>query len=356
MSTEQEVEEIHELAEAMTESPPHLEARDDGEMVSEEVPVEERGENVSHGDFEHWSVRGKYYIPTSKIVKKLPPGLYEIKSSMETGLYFEPIKLSTQRLIRFKDANIDTVLEDITTFWEKEAHFKRFSFPHKRGILLWGPPGMGKTCTTILAMEDVIQRGGVVLKFQNPELFLLGLRSLRAIQPETPVVVIMEDLDEIIRRQDEALITNIMDGADQMHRIVFLATTNYPSELGPRIINRPSRFDRVIKINALSAENRELYLEHLLNKGGEELDSIGNLDQWIDDTEGLSTAHIKELFTAVIIFGNEYDPTIARLTAMKDQMDEREGNMGLHPTAMATQGMSGTRGKRRRRSAIKNYE
>jgi hypothetical protein len=344
MSEDQEVEEIQELATAMTEKPAHLKKRARRADMTEATPTAE-DESKGTGDFEHWSIRGKLFLPTSKIVKRLTPGLYEIGSSMELGLYFEPITLTTQKLLRFKDANIDTVLEDITTFWEKEDHFRRFSFPHKRGILLWGPPGMGKTCTTILAMEDVINRGGVVLKFQSPEIFLLGLRALRAIQPETPVVVIMEDLDEILKRQDEGLITNIMDGADEMHRIVFLATTNYPSELGPRIINRPSRFDRVIKINALSPENRELYLEHLLSKGGEELDFIEDLDMWIDDTEGLSTAHIKELFTSVIIFGNEYDPTIARLCAMKDQMSEQEGNMGLHPSAMASQGVSGRKGK-----------
>jgi hypothetical protein len=342
MSENQEVEEIRELAEAMSTPPSHLEDRDDyvektARPFSRDVYDEEEDEKGLFSDFEQWSVRGGLYVPTSKIKATLPPGLYEIGSAPHIGIYFEPIKLSTEDLLRFKDENIDTVLEDIETFWAKEELFERFSFPHKRGILLWGPPGMGKTCTTILAMKDVIDRGGVVLKFQSPELFLVGLRSFRAIQPETPVVVIMEDLDEIIKRQDEGLITNIMDGADEMQKIVFLATTNYPSELGPRIINRPSRFDRVIKINALSPENRELYLEHLLKKGGEGLDLIDNLDDWINDTDGLSTAHIKELFVSVMLFGKDYEATIERLTTMKDEMDEREGNMGLHPAAMATQ-------------------
>ena len=65
MSADQEVEEIHELADAMAEKPEHLKKRNKAssgrEMADESVPVaEDSGKGT--GDFEHWSIRGKLFL------------------------------------------------------------------------------------------------------------------------------------------------------------------------------------------------------------------------------------------------------------------------------------------------------
>ncbi|MGH9194617.1 MAG: hypothetical protein ACRD1T_02620 [Acidimicrobiia bacterium] len=51
---------------------------------------------------------------------------------------------------------------------------------------------------------------------------------------------------------------------DQVKRTVFLAITNYPEDLGPLIINRPSRFDKRFFIGHPKDAARHVYFRRLL--------------------------------------------------------------------------------------------
>ena len=175
----------------------------------------------------------------------------------------------------------------------------------------------GKTCTVNLIMKDVVvDRNGIVIKFTNPGLFIEGMRILREIQPTTPVVVLMEDIDSIIEHYEESPVLNILDGVESVQRVVFLATTNYPECLGPRIINRPSRFDKRFHIGYPNPESRMLYFKHLC--GGKDLKI--DLARWVKDTDKFSIAHLKELFVAVIIIGDDYDEALENLKLMKEDI------------------------------------
>lgn len=81
----------------------------------------------------------------------------------------------------------------------------------------------GKSCITQFIMADVVRRGGIVVKFDEPYIFIDGMRTLRSIQPETPVVVIMEDIDSIIEAYHESEVLNILDGVNEVDKVVFLA-------------------------------------------------------------------------------------------------------------------------------------
>jgi len=298
------------------------------------IDYDEEGDDEIEGlekSYVQWtSHNGRIYTPAAKTKKKLTPGIYEIDSNPNVGLYFEKIPVKTEGLLRFPDTNSDCVVEEIQKFWsvEVEAKFKKHNLTYKRGIILWGPPGSGKSCTLQLIMKDVIDRGGVVVKFDEPYLFIDGMRVLRRIQPDTPVVVIMEDIDSIIEMYNESEVLNILDGVNDVERTVFLATTNYPGRLGARIINRPSRFDKRFKIDFPSAAARRMYFTHLMD--AEELAEI-DLDRWVADTRKLSIAHLKELFINVCILKNNYEEAIKTLKTMKEEIDERDydGNMGF---------------------------
>jgi hypothetical protein len=279
------------------------------------------------------------FIPAAKTCRKLPPGAYEIKSNPNVGTYFEKIPVSIDGLVRFPQANTDKVLLEIQKFWEREALFREYRQTYKRGILMWGPPGGGKSCCIKFVMKDVIEeRKGIVIKFTNPHMFVEGMRILREIEPNTPVVVLLEDIDSTIERWSETEVLNILDGVDKIDRVVFLATTNYPELLGARIINRPSRFDKRFKIDKPNPESRMIFLKHILcdearaakekltpekreqfiKKRAAELGI--NLDKWVRDSDGFSISHLKELFIAVIILGDEYADAIKTLKSMKDQI------------------------------------
>jgi SpoVK/Ycf46/Vps4 family AAA+-type ATPase len=208
------------------------------------------------------------------------------------------------------------VITEIQTFWEREGIFRDFDLAYKRGIILWGPPGSGKSCTIQLIIEDVTKRDGIVIKFTSPGLFLSGMRSFKEIQPETPVVILMEDIDAILEMYSESSVLNILDGVDQVDKAVFLATTNYPERLGGRILNRPSRFDKRFKIGHPNKESRRLYFQHLIGDKPLTVD----VERWVSDSDGFSIAHLKELFVAVCILGDDYDDAIETLSSMKEQL------------------------------------
>ena len=283
-----------------------------------------------------WSTSdGKRYIPSSKTSKELVPGVYDIVHNNTIGVYFEQIPVLTTGLIRFPETNSDKVVSEIQKFWTKESIFRDYNLTYKRGIILWGPPGSGKSCTIQLIMRDVVERDGVVIKFTHPSLFLEGIRKFREIQPDTPVVVLMEDIDSILEMHSESEVLNILDGVNQIEKVVFLATTNYPEKLGARIVNRPSRFDKRFKIGHPNAESRRIYFEYII--GEKKINELGiDLDSWVEDTEEFSIAHLKELFTAVVILGDEYEDAIESLSVMREDKldsseDESKKSMGFSP-------------------------
>jgi DNA replication protein DnaC len=304
--------------------------------ICQSPPVEE-AEDKFDTTMVQWSTsNGVIYIPTGHTVDVLKPGYYEIAAHPNIGLYFEKIPVKTDGLLEFPDANTKRVTTEIKKFWNSEDKFRERNLTYKRGIILWGPPGGGKSCTLQLVSRDVIERGGIVIKFTAPGYFSAGIRKLREIQPETPVVVLMEDIDSTIVHYSETEVINILDGVDRMDKIVFLATTNYPEKLGQRIMNRPSRFDKRYKVGYPNAASRKLYLEYLL---GDKPLEVVDVDKWVEDTQDFSIAHLKELFVAVVVFEDTYDEALKTLKTMKTEVtswgEEEKQRMGLRDSREA---------------------
>jgi len=287
-----------------------------------------------------WSTKDdKIFFPTTKTRSTLIPGVYEVRMNPSAGIYFLKIPVKTEGLLRFPDSNSDKVIAEIEKFWEREDLFDHYDLAYKRGIILWGPPGSGKSCTIQLINRDVIERGGIVVKFTVPELFKEGIRYFREIQADTPVVVLMEDIDSTLELYNESEVLNILDGVEDCSKIVFLATTNYPMDLGDRIMNRPSRFDKRFKIGFPNPKARRLYFDYLINTPTcKELPEVVksmniDLDRWVNDTQDFSVAHLKELFIAVVILGDSYEVALDNLRTMieigSDVEKEDSGGMGF---------------------------
>jgi SpoVK/Ycf46/Vps4 family AAA+-type ATPase len=263
--------------------------------------------------YEKWaqSADGTTYSPVGKTVEVIEPGYYDTVIS-NSQIFFCPVRPRQDALLEFPDSVSKEVLDAISDFWDREKIFKKYDLPYKRGILLYGPPGSGKTCTLQLVSREVVDRGGIVVTFQ-PSSFLDAYRAFRDVQPETYMVVLMEDLEATLK-QSESRILNLLDGVECMDKVVFLATTNYPEKLESRIMNRPSRFDLCVRVSHPDARSRRVYFKSLVRD-----DDDIDIEAYVNDTEGMSLAHVKELFVATVVLGAEYDVTVKRLKAMKEK-------------------------------------
>jgi len=278
----------------------------------------------------HWQTENKKdFFPRSESYKvdSLPPGVYKISRTNMGDMIFSQVEDETE-LVRFEDTVVDEIVGEIRRFWGKQELFARHNFPFRRGILFYGPQGSGKSCAVKLILKDVTARGGIGIICSNYNVFNMGMTMLRDIQPDTPVVVVMEDLDHILEYYDESEILNMLDGIGGYNKVVFIATTNYLENLAGRVKDRPSRFDRCIKIDYPQEPVRIAFLKHLIGKS-EEFKHLP-IKEWSKDSEGLSMAHLKELFISVAFFDADYKEVITRLQNMgddeEDDFEEEECN------------------------------
>lgn len=264
-----------------------------------------------------WEEEDGSYRGIGKTRKEIPPGLYRIQIS-QTGLYFVRKNTSTNDLIKFSDSSVDEIMSEIDIFWNSREKYKKFDVQYKRGILMHGLPGGGKSSCIKLLIRDVISRGGVAIDFEDCRSFEFGMDVFRKIHPKKPVVCIMEDIESIMRSESPSAILNVLDGStNYMDNIVFVATSNYPETLEERIKDRPSRFDRVIEVGLPSEDMRKVYLTHLFKNAKV---SIRPIKKWVKDTDGLTFPHLQEMFLSVNLYDIEYKTALERVKGMSKSL------------------------------------
>lgn len=268
----------------------------------------------------NWAVRDGCYYAAPKTAERIEPGVYSIKTSYEKGVYFEPVSLKKEELVRFEDEITDEVVNEIRNFWSRKAVFRQHRIQFKRGIFLYGPPGSGKSVTLQFVMNDVVKEGGIAISnWPGSDLFHAGMMLLRKIQPEIPVVALLEDMDTILgAEKNKNDLLNLLDGVEHIDNIVYLATTNYLDKFPPNIINRPSRFDRKLEVKFPSGRARAVYLRSLLSRSDAKID----FDRWVTDTDGFSVAHLKELFVSVVLMEISYETAMLSVKSMIAEKDK----------------------------------
>lgn len=298
------------------------------------TPSETQNEsgNVSTDDITMWAIYsgGKIFRPCERAVNTIPSGQYTIEKHPDLGVIFSKNNVNLDELLILPDSASEEVIKSITYFWSREEHFRRLKFLWKRGILLWGPPGSGKTSTLQVVSKQIIDNGGISVYVTNPQLAAKGLELLRRVEPKRPIVVMLEDVDAIVDTYGEADLLALLDGEQQIDNVVYIATTNYPELLDKRLVNRPSRFDIVIKIGMPSSEARQTYLKL---KNPRLAKNTLELNKWVELTKDLSIAHIKELIVSVEVFGSSVDTAAKRLRIMNgiklDSSSKEDGQFGF---------------------------
>src|SRR5215475_12589462 len=174
----------------------------------------------------------------------------------------------------------------------------------KRGLLLHGAPGTGKTLTAMYLASQMRERTVLLLTGRGMGLIEQSCAMARLLQPS---IVVLEDVDLVAeeRTREGACavvlfeLLNQMDGLSDDADILFLLTTNRPDILEPALASRPGRIDQAIEIPLPDAACRRLLLA-LYSRGLTM--QLTQTEQFVTRTEGASAAFIRELLRKAALF------------------------------------------------------
>jgi len=277
--------------------------------------------------FHRWLKDKNMYTPIGDANTKdiMQNCAYKVCSSMN-GIYFEKIIPKTAELYKFDSGPMKEVLSEIDKFWSLRQDYCNLGFVYSRGILLHGDPGSGKTSILNQVTELITGKGDIVIYASDTRTLKEGLKAVRDIEKERKIVVILEDMDELLRYGETELL-HLLDGQDKVDGVVYLGTTNYIQNFPPRLL-RSGRFDKKIHVPQPPAEGRRVYFANkLLSKGYADAAEIEDL---VVKTEGMSFGDLAELITAVYILKEPLNDAVSRLG--KNTYKEKEESENLMPS------------------------
>lgn len=199
------------------------------------------------------------------------------------------------------------------------ALMRDLGFPTRRGILLAGPPGVGKTAIDRVIVNELRGRFTVILVDAAT-----GTHFLSAIYEETrnlgPTVVVLEDIDLFVgrrREHDDRVLSSLLaalDGAASYEQVLTIATTNDPGSLDSAA-TRSARFDTIIEIgyptHAAAAQILRRYVASL--PAADAIDVAAVVRALPDDVSG---ADLREVVRRAVLAAGTECRTADLLTAV----------------------------------------
>lgn len=259
----------------------------------------------------NWILSKGIYSPAIEvqIVSKMETGVYKVANT-DSGPICEKQKISSDGLYMLPNSLSSTIMGEVNKFWDRSDIFKEYDLVHKRGIMLEGSPGTGKSSYITLLIEDLLKRDGLVFLINNIRDFTIYYsflkNTLRKIEPTRPVITVIEDIDKlIINTGMEGEILDFLDGKMSTEHHLVITTTNDSSNL-PDALLRPSRMDMRVVVPVPSKEARKKYFEI---KGVKEED----IEKYVKESEKLSISQLKELFIGTYVLGNSFDNIIKQI-------------------------------------------
>lgn len=255
------------------------------------------------------------------------------KSSLE---HSQPI-VSIKSDVTFSDiggiSDVKIELEEIIDFMKKPKRYKSFGARMPRGVLLVGPPGVGKT----MIAKAVANAAGVPFYYQSGASFVqiyVGMGAKRvhelfvAAKNNSPSIIFIDEIDAVGKKRDgqrnderEATLNQLlteMDGFENSSGVIVIAATNKIDVLDSALL-RAGRFDRRIFVELPTNKERASILSKYLDKVPHDLDvnSIANMTVGFN---GASLATLVNEASLLAIRQHDFQVTIEHFHQVKDKV------------------------------------
>ena len=268
-----------------------------------------KGLPLSHGDEISVMILGN--AMDFKISKISPKGVVRIERTTSLTILSEK---SDDKKFRITYEEVGGLRSEIKVMREivelplrHPELFTRLGIEPHSGVLLYGPPGCGKT---LLAKVLASESDANMFSINGPEIMNkyygeteAKLRDIfKEAKENSPSIIFIDEIDAIAPKREEAYgdvekrvvaqLLALMDGLTDRGNVIVLGATNRPDSVDPAL-RRPGRFDREMEISVPNADGRLEVME--IHTRGMPIAKDVNLKELSSDLNGYTGADMKSL-------------------------------------------------------------
>jgi len=284
------------------------------------------GERISESDFsiltqDNTFVQMEFHEEDEDNIEKydVSPGVWTIQKVKGGKLGLEPTSFVKDDILS-SFVQTKAVTDKMDCFFNKLDVYRKYGIEvPKRGVLLYGPAGTGKTTilSKVAQQYEQDKKTAIIIwptdKFDAYDVKDF-VKTFRYVNDTEKMILIVEDIggveiDQTRMRSDSSLLS-LLDNQEKTFKIpiLILATTNYPEAFLGNLTNRPQRFDDKIEVGQPSGEQRKELLK-FFSKGEELSQDVLELIA-SKKTEEFTPAHIKESIIRAAIYDKQLKDTI----------------------------------------------
>jgi len=246
-----------------------------------------------------------------KISKMMPKGVVKINRSSNLTILDEATSDKKIRITYEEVGGLRTVIKSMREIVELPLKhpelFSRLGVEPHSGVLLYGPPGCGKT---LLAKVLATESDANMYSINGPEIMNkyygeteARLREIfKEAKDNSPSIIFIDEIDAIAPKREEvfgdvekrvvAQLLALMDGLTDRGNVVVLGATNRPDSVDPAL-RRPGRFDREMEISVPNIDGRIEILQ--IHTRGMPIAKDVDLKKLASELHGYTGADIKSL-------------------------------------------------------------